>query len=628
MSMGYTAAERLAVESVLADARFSELAKIPKFAWQELGIIAGAYLCVIGGIYLCWAGWLPYPVLLITSALATYAAFTPLHDSTHRSLSNVGWLNDLLGTLSAQILLPGFTCGLYRSLHLQHHRYTGDPQRDPDEFMVSKPLLIRPLCIMFVDLFWMPWYFKRWNELSNYERIRDSSSILLNVAWHVGWLLSPYAWEFLKLWMMPQRLGILTVGYLFASIQHPEGVLQSEQALQATRMIKGGRLNHWFMIAQSQHLMHHLFPMLPYYRYNHAWALAQPKIQDFGLVWDHSFPPPDGREQAVAAKNPSAGKRISVQVVHVESVAQDVRAYLLAAADGADLPPYEPGAHIDVHLAPNLVRQYSLTGMAPTGQYAIAVKLEPAGRGGSAAVHEQFHVGHRLEISQPRNLFQLQEFESRSKAEAKTVLIAGGIGITPLWAMAARLAERNQPFEFHVCARSEAALPFSENFKKATFAKAIEVHIGQRLVAADLPKCPAESHLQAASRIYLCGPEGFMNHVRQLAAQRGWPESAIVSEHFTAPETARGGAPFEVRLAQSGRVLSVGAEESLLDVLQSNKLPLTASCEQGMCATCLCAVLEGEVEHRDVVLSDEQKQSGLMTSCVSRAKGASLTLDL
>lgn len=613
MSQTYPAAEQALLGRIVEQPAFRRLLQLPLIAWQEIAVLSLCYAAVIGGAALYLNDMAPYPLVLLVSGVAIYAVFTPLHDATHRSVSRNAWVNDGIGTLAAQLMVPGATTPLYRYLHLEHHRHTGDPAKDPDEFLPSAGLLGRLLLAPVVELKWLLWYLDNRDNRSAAQHRTDLISVVFYVGWHVAWLASPWAWEFFLLWMLPQRLGLGIVATLFATIQHPEGVRQSERPLQATRMFFGGPMVRLAMLSQSQHLMHHMFPAVPFYRYNQAWKLSEPEMRDQPLVWS----PIVGR--LVEPEPVAAPQLLDVTIEKVVQITDDIRAYTFAAADGAALPAFEPGAHIDVHIAPGLIRQYSLTGLVDASRYSIAVKCEAEGRGGSRTLHEQFAEGQQIQISHPRNLFALQPQEEHA------VLLAGGIGITPILSMALALQTRGNAFEFHVCARDADMLPFADVLQAMGKLSKVQTWLDTDggFTADALPT------YQAGHNLYLCGPDGFMNYIRGLAAQQGWPESAIHSEAFAAAADTDDNQAFTVELARSGKTIEVSADESLLDALQANEVSITASCEQGICATCQCKVLKGDIDHRDRVLTDDQHAAGMMTACVSRAKGDQpLVLDL
>ena len=282
----YPLAEREALGRIVAKPAFHRIHALPLLAWQEVLLIAGCYGTVIASCALHLSGALPYGVALVVNALAIYAIFTPLHDAAHGSLSRNRAVNDLLGTVAAVPLFPGFTAQLYRFLHLEHHRHTGVAHADPDEVMVSARMPGKLFVWAFIDVYWIAWYARRLKARPLPEVASAAASAAFFIGWHAIWLASPYAWQFILLWWIPQRLGVMILAYTFAAIQHPEGVRQAERPLQATRMFRGGWPMRWMTLSQSQHLVHHMFPAVPYYRYNAAWELAEPELREHEIVWD------------------------------------------------------------------------------------------------------------------------------------------------------------------------------------------------------------------------------------------------------------------------------------------------------------------------------------------------------
>ncbi|WP_024777111.1 PDR/VanB family oxidoreductase [Pseudomonas corrugata] len=316
---------------------------------------------------------------------------------------------------------------------------------------------------------------------------------------------------------------------------------------------------------------------------------------------------------------------IEVVVTSKRREAEGIFSLELAAIDRRPLPAFSAGSHIDVHLPNGLVRQYSLCNHpAENHRYLLGVLLDPASRGGSKAMHEQVQEGCRLRISEPRNLFPLQP------AAGGSVLFAGGIGITPILCMAERLAQIGAAFELHYCARSTDRMAFIEYIRHSTFADRVHVHVddgedSQRLDAVRVLSMPATDR-----HLYVCGPNGFMEHVLGTARALGWAEAQLHREYFAGaavPTSEAGG--FEVQLASSGRCLQVPAHHSVAQVLLEAGIDIPLSCEQGICGTCITRVLEGEPEHRDMFLTDaERARNDQFTPCCSRARSARLVLDL
>lgn len=281
------------------------------------------------------------------------------------------------------------------------------------------------------------------------------------------------------------------------------------------------------------------------------------------------------------------------------------------------LPAWTAGAHVDLHLSDGRTRQYSLCGdPADRSLYRIAVKREIHGRGGSALAHAELKPGLQALVSAPRNNFPLVE------AGTRHILVAGGIGITPLLAMARTLRADGSDFTLHFCAGSDDAPLLAEvrdvcGPRLVTWFKAE----GRRFNAAELgPSMPGV-------HVYACGPPRLLDAVRRSMRRLGWPEdrfhvevfSPVLDENFK-PE------PFDVRLVSSEEVLRVPADRSLLDVLREHGVAMPSSCELGVCGACECGYSDGSVIHRDQVLPLAARQDR-MTPCVSRARG-SITLDL
>jgi len=315
---------------------------------------------------------------------------------------------------------------------------------------------------------------------------------------------------------------------------------------------------------------------------------------------------------------------IDVLVVARHDEALDICSFELAAADASPLPAFSAGAHIDVHLAKGLVRQYSLCNHpAERHRYLIGVLKDPASRGGSSSLHQQLEVGTRLRISAPRNLFALEHAARRS------LLFAGGIGITPLLSMAEQLAHSGADFQLHYCARSAQRAAFVQRLQASPFAERVSLHFDEQPdTALDIAQALAEPRDDV--HLYVCGPGGFMQHVLDSARAQGWKEQCLHREYFSAaPIDHSADASFAVKLASSGQVFQVPADRSVVQVLQDQGIEVPISCEQGICGTCLTRVLEGVPEHRDLFLTeDEQARNDQFTPCCSRARSPLLVLDL
>lgn len=316
--------------------------------------------------------------------------------------------------------------------------------------------------------------------------------------------------------------------------------------------------------------------------------------------------------------------RHAVRVQAIVPIAQGVRQLTLAHPEGRALPGFAPGAHIDVHLPQGMVRAYSLisdAADAAAGRYELAIGLDANSRGGSRWVHTELRADTLLEVSAPRNHFPLAD------SEDPVLFIAGGIGVTPIRAMARELQQRDRPWQLVYAARSRTTAAFVDEFEAC--GDAVHFHFddergGPLDVAAALAQAPAHTH------IYCCGPAGLMERVKTLCADRD--PSRVHFEWFQAPApaaSAEGPQAFTLKLAKRGLELQVPAQSSILDVLEANDVIIPSVCKEGVCGTCECRILSGEADHRDVVLTDSERAANeVLMVCVSRAKGDCLVLDL
>jgi vanillate O-demethylase ferredoxin subunit len=313
---------------------------------------------------------------------------------------------------------------------------------------------------------------------------------------------------------------------------------------------------------------------------------------------------------------------MQVKVLRRREEAEGIASYELARADGQPLPPFSAGSHIDVHLPGGLVRPYSLCNDPhEAAHYRIGVLRDAASRGGSVAMHEQVHEGDLLTISEPRNHFPLH-------TAPHTVLLAGGIGITPLMCMAQRLAAIGASFELHACNRSLARSAFLGELK--AFGERFHLHLDDGEASQKLNLPAVLKAAPAGSRIYVCGPTGFIDFVVNTAKAQSWPAEQVHLEYFgAAPQDSSGDREFVVRIASTGQSYRIPADQTVTTALQAQGVDIMVSCEQGVCGTCITRVLEGECDHRDMYFTDEEKAQGdQFTPCCSRAKSDVLVLDL
>lgn len=301
---------------------------------------------------------------------------------------------------------------------------------------------------------------------------------------------------------------------------------------------------------------------------------------------------------------------IQVIVSKVETMADGVTKYEFRSVDGSDLPEWQAGAHLDVVVAPEFLRQYSMSGdPADRSKYQIGVLREDEGRGGSKLLHRIFEEGRRVFISRPINHFPLEK-------DGFSVLMGGGIGITPLIAMAYELHSNGRDFALHYSGRTRGKMGYLDDLRHVPWADKVHIHISDEGTRADVPTLLKTYQQQA--HIYTCGPDPYISSVRTAAEAAGFADEAIHQEYFSVPEQPDFvNHPFKVKLSD-GRIFDIPADKSATDVLIAHGVKVDVKCSDGICGVCKCGLVGGEVEHRDFVLSKKQRESSVIL-CQSRA---------
>jgi ferredoxin-NADP reductase len=307
-------------------------------------------------------------------------------------------------------------------------------------------------------------------------------------------------------------------------------------------------------------------------------------------------------------------------VREVTTVAEDVVALTLAEPSGAALPAWTPGAHIDLVLDEDHVRQYSLCGRPiEPDRWRVAVLRDPGGRGGSALVHDRLREGATVRVRGPRNHFPLV-------ASGRYLFVAGGIGITPILPMIAEAAAAGADWRLLYGGRSRGSMAFLDEL--ARYGDRVTIVPQDEAGMLDLAAVLGEP--RPGTLVYCCGPEGLLAAVEKFC--ESWPKGALHLERFAAktePAAAAENPPFELVLQRSGLTLTVPPDQSIFEVVRAAGVSVLGSCLEGICGTCETEVIDGEVDHRDSVLTAEEQESNeFMMICVSRCRSQRLTLDL
>ncbi len=314
---------------------------------------------------------------------------------------------------------------------------------------------------------------------------------------------------------------------------------------------------------------------------------------------------------------------IQTIITRLQAIARDIVLIELQAADQRPLPGAAPGAHIDLHLPNGLIRQYSLTnalGDATQAIYQIAVARDANSRGGSTWLHDQLRTGAKLSISAPRNLFALD-----THAPGKVLFIGAGIGITPIYAMVKAAQQNGMDWQLMACARSASRMAFQEELC-ALDSQRTRFHFDmEQGTALNLPALLGASSWDA---VYACGPAGMLDAIEQ--ATTNWPAGSVRMERFKAPtQDASTHTTFQLVLARSGQTVDVQANETPLEALERIGIDHPYACREGLCGTCEVRVLKGQPDHKDSVLSEEERTAGQrFIPCISRCSGPQLVIEL
>src|SRR3984893_11208134 len=323
---------------------------------------------------------------------------------------------------------------------------------------------------------------------------------------------------------------------------------------------------------------------------------------------------------------PADSRTLELMVRQIRFEGRGINSYEFVDPSGELLPEFTAGAHIDVHLKDGFVRQYSLSNSPnERHRYVIGVLRDEAGRGGSKALHDRLRVQDKVRISHPRNNFELTADAS------KVILLAGGIGVTPLKAMAHRLEEMGIDYEMHYCAKDESCTVFAAELAPMHASGKLQFHFDNGDPSKGLDLKRLLSKTGPGVHVYYCGPGGFMKAC--AAATVHWAPGTVHFEHFKAPERAASDnvaatvGEFIVKIASTGQQIPVSSDRSIADALEDAGVAIETSCRAGLCGTCKVRYVSGEVEHNACILGDDEKQEYL-TTCVSRALSRELVLDL
>lgn len=317
-----------------------------------------------------------------------------------------------------------------------------------------------------------------------------------------------------------------------------------------------------------------------------------------------------------------AGDLQEVRVKRIGYEAESINSYELVLPAGGDLAPFTAGSHLDLHLKNGMIRSYSLVNdQSERHRYVIAVNKDAAGRGGSSFVHDSFKAGDIVTVSMPRNNFALREDAESS------LLIAGGVGITPLVSMIRRLQALRRPWKLSYAARTRRAAAFLDELGSIGPDAQLNVHFDDEHGGRPLDLTAIVGNAPASAHLYCCGPVAMLEAFEKATAGR--PAGHVHVEYFQAKQAPAADGGFEVRLARSNRTIAIEPGKTILNALLDAGVMANYSCSEGVCGTCETRVIEGIPDHRDLFLSpEEQAANKTIMICCSGSKSGTLVLDL
>jgi ferredoxin-NADP reductase/fatty acid desaturase len=618
------------VPSSNLDRDLRALLAIEAFAWPTLVLAIGAFGASVLAIALHARGVLPLSFALPLAVAANFACFTPLHDASHRSIAGsprLAFVNEVVGWICALPLMAPFPA--FRFVHLEHHRFTNDDERDPDTYSARGRGLGRLARWATQDLHYYAWYLARAKERPASERRAVLFGIAFVAALVGGLCLLGLGREVLLLWILPARIAIVLLALAFDFLPHwPYAARGVDAPLRATAILEHRFLTP-ILLSQNYHLIHHLYPGVPFYRYGEVWwALRDDLVARGALVrkiWDFRVPV-DGLEGAGPYE---------VEVLEVVEETADARSFVLSFPEAlAGRLRHRAGMFlgIEVEIAgARHRRSYSFSSSPERGERPrITVKRVPGGLV-SNWLHDHVRPGDRLWIHPPGGRFVL-----RGGDRGPLLLVAAGSGITPILALAkAALSTTDRAVRIVYANRDRASTIFARELS------ALAAESGGRLVVVDhlddregLLDPARAAALFGDGEIgtaYLCGPAPFLAVVEAALDLRGVPEGARVRERFAATGADPGPiGPPKATSPRRLRVLLDGRSEeiptvpglSLLAAARAAGLALPSSCEEGYCGSCAARLVSGEVHlARREALSDLEIAEGMILPCQAHAAG-------
>jgi ferredoxin-NADP reductase/fatty acid desaturase len=590
----------------------------PAVAVPTLALAVASVGAFVSLAWLGATGRLPVPLVVVLQGLAAFASFTPMHDASHRSVARAAPLNEFVGWVTALVLTAPFPA--FRHLHLEHHRNTNDPARDPDMWSGAGGPWSRLFRWATQDIAYYVFYAKRAKERPRGEVFGTFVGLVLTYAPMVALAALGHGREALLFWAVPARLGIILLAFAFDWLpHHPHAVLGRTDPFRATAVIEHRFLTP-ILLSQNYHLIHHLFPGVPFYGYGRVWWARRGELVSRGALVRRIGPA--GAKEDIPQ---GTGDTHALTVSRVVDEARGTKSFELAVPEA--LRPvfrHAAGQFTTVEVVVDgevLRRSYSFSRRSVDGSSVrITVKRIPGGRV-SAFLHTNVHEGDVVRVSAPRGRFVLRE----SSPGTPVVCFAAGSGITPIRAIAEEaLVKTERPVRLFASSRDRASVVFEAELRE------LEARFGERLRVTlhvddehGLPTPEALERVLGSGEpeVYVCGPAPFQGVVDELLDAHAVPSSRRFSERFAAAprkgERPRGcSGALRVREGERVRLVTVHEGETLLEASRRAGLRLAASCEEGYCGSCAVRLSGGTVTMRaNDALDDATLAEGMILPC-------------
>jgi ring-1,2-phenylacetyl-CoA epoxidase subunit PaaE len=663
-----TSPQFVSIGTVRADER--ALLATERFAWPTFILAVLTFTAWVATMFAHARGALPLGIAIPVQVALTFVAFTPLHDASHRAVARNPFINEAVGWASALPLMSPFAA--FRYVHLEHHKHTNDEARDPDMWSGSGRGLSRLFRWATQDLHYYVWYAARRASRPRAEVRSTLIGVALVVALVSGLVAMGMAKEVLLLWMLPARIAIVLLALAFDYLPHrPHQVLASVAPLEATTILEHTFLTP-FLLSQNYHLIHHLYPGVPFYRYGKVWWTLRDRLLDDGAVvrklWGKPALRSGSQSSRAAASNvttsaPRAPSTLEVLVSRIDVETDDARSFVLdIPEEHAGTFRYRAGQFLtfELELDGEVVRRsYSFSSAPEAGEAPrVTVKRVPGGRV-SNHMHDHVKVGAKLRVRGPEGRFVLRD----GRAGGPIVLIAAGSGITPVLSLAksALLASQGRSVTLLYANRTARAVILRQEIDALAdrfhdrFRVVHHLDDERGMLSADAMRGwlvdAVEPGVLGRADVYVCGPSPFMDLAEAALDALGVPDAQRFRERFSAardgapdatakgpasPETKSTGTPqslaaqrandrYALRVLLDGEAheLDCRADETLLAAAQRQGLVLPSSCEEGYCGSCIARLVEGDVtmdEHS--ALSNADVRRGLILPCQARPKAA------